>query len=64
MKRYDYIELALFIIIPTALSCLFAWLLFEFTDNNKDEIDRWIEATSNFVGEKYNEFVDKYAPRD
>lgn len=67
MKRYDYIYLGLHIILLSAIISfvlLLAHYLANYLDENTEDIERWWTAMHNFVGEKYNEFVDKYAPRD
>lgn len=67
MKRYDYIYLGLHIVLFLA-TLLFFWLIGYYLSNyineNAEDIERWWTAINNFIGEKYNEFVDEYAPEN
>lgn len=67
MKRYDYLYLGLHVILLLAILSFVWWLAYylsNYIDENAEDIERWWTAMHNFVWEKYNEFVDKYAPKD
>ena len=67
MKRYDYLYLGLHMVLFLSILLFLWWIgyyLSNYINENAEDIERWWTAINNFIGEKYNNFVDEYAPKN
>jgi uncharacterized membrane protein YukC len=64
MYRYDRFFIILYIIWTLAFIIIWMMWISQFLSDNEENIERWANATMNFLWEKYSNFVNEYAPEN